>query len=501
MSHHPSELQSLVEGHLAGALEEAQQERLMNLLHADVEARKLFLEYMDLNAELQWSLHSSRGARLATENEDVPVAASTGFAPIMFEASPPQGDAAAWPFGISGGPLVMLMGGLCALTLITVGLVVVSGRPPAEHATEPKTVEIAAQPQPSSLQLASGMAKLMLPNVGYVVLEGPGEFTLLSEKRARLSSGRIKMRVTEVTGRGFVVETPYGEITDLGTEFGVDLNEQGKAGLVVFEGSVDLRVGNNKQEQKPTDDKAQRLVGGEGVVFNDRGHFDRIGSISTGNVGTFLRSSETSADGSVPLIVEVADNLRTSETKKFYEIVSSGLKEDSLAYVDRPEHDWNGLTKDGMPTYLLGADYVKPFCDDKARNDVKVSVTISRPAKLYVFVDSRLKPPAWLKREFRNTGDKIGLDIGNWRAPTPDLDSDRNRGKGPGNKVDHAFSVWERTITKPGKVSLGPNPENRTKYGNAGMYGIAAVPVSASEAASAASRNARQSIISKSKAH
>ena len=43
-------------------------------------------------------------------------------------------------------------------------------------------------------------------------------------------------------GKGFVVETPYGEITDQGTEFGIDLTEKGQAGLVVFEGAVDLRV-------------------------------------------------------------------------------------------------------------------------------------------------------------------------------------------------------------------------------------------------------------------
>lgn len=475
MSHSSAELQSLIERHLAGKLEAAQQDRLTDLLTAGPEARRVFLEYMDLNAELLWSLQSTCGAQLATQGTEQRLARPTALGPILFNADASPETAAGWPFRIPGGMLTVLLSSFFGLLFVALGLVTQYGQAPADRPGTPKPAELATQSPASSLQLTSGMAKLVLPKVGYVVLEGPGEFTLLSEKRARLTSGRIKMRVTEIFGRGFVVETPYGEITDLGTEFGVDLNEQGKAGLVVFEGAVDLRVGNAEQAQAATVDNAQRLVGGEGVVFNDRGHFDRIGSISTGNVGTFLRTSEKSADGSAPLIEKVVDNLRTTETKKFYEIVPGGFKEDALAYVDRPEHEWNGLTKSGIPKYLLGADYVKPFCDDKARSDVKVSVTLSRPAKLFVFIDSRLKPPTWLKRKFRNTGDKIGLDVGNWRAPTPNLDSDRNRGVGPGEEVDHAFSIWERTITRPGVVTLGPNPENKTKYGNAAMYGIVAI--------------------------
>lgn len=82
-------------------------------------------------------------------------------------------------------------------------------------------------------QLVSGTTRFTLPKVGYVIVEGPAEFNLLSPMRARLNSGRIKMRVTEESGHGFVVETPYGEVTDLGTEFGIDMSEKGKAGLVV----------------------------------------------------------------------------------------------------------------------------------------------------------------------------------------------------------------------------------------------------------------------------
>lgn len=470
MPRHPSEMQFLIEGYLANTLDETQQQQLLGALRADEAARRLYLEYMDLNAELQWTMQSRDGVRLAGE-PGAATATGAPLAPLVFEAENTQGGASL--FGPSPKPWALLLGGLLA-TLGVVWLTLFSppGRPPVEEPAARH--EPVAESFPTSLQLASGMAKLVIPKVGYVVLEGPGEFTLLNEKRARLSSGRIKMRVTEVTGRGFVVETPYGEITDLGTEFGVDLTEHGKAGLVVFEGSVDLRVAKSQQQAVDTSEAAQRLVGGEGVVFGHNGQFDRIGSILTGKVGTFLRHNEKSADGSLPLIVEVSDNLRTAETMKFYEIVPGGLREDVLAYVDRPEHEWNGMTEQGMPRHLIGADYIKTFCDDKWRTDIEIKVTLSRPAKLYVFYDEMLKPPKWLEKRFRKTSDTIGRDLGKW----PPIGRPVESAAGAGVSIDHTFSVWQRTVRKPGVVTLGSNG----RFGLNGkpspyphMYGIAAV--------------------------
>jgi len=132
--------------------------------------------------------------------------------------------------------------------------------------------------------------------------------------------------------------------------------------------------------------------------------------------------------GREPLISDVRDNIERDPTMlSFYEIIPGGMAEDALAYVDRVAHQYNGVTAEGLPS-CLGADYVKTFNRDKYNRKLKLinsskdsersrlEVTLSAPAKLYVLFDNRWPPPRWLTREFRDTGDDIGLDRGPFQS-------------------------------------------------------------------------------------
>nr|ALS90908.1 FecR protein [uncultured bacterium] len=318
----------------------------------------------------------------------------------------------------------------------------------------------------SSLRLGPGTVNLKLSGIGDVIIEGPAQFDMLSAKRARLSTGRIKMRVTEESGRGFIVETPYGEITDLGTEFGIDLTEKDQAGLVVFEGAVDLRVA----EANPLESaQVERLVGGEGVIFNRGGPVDRISSIVTGSVPTFLQNNKGEREGGSKVFRRVIDNSKNS--RKYYEVVPGGLHEDALMHVDRP-HQWNGLTPVGMPSYLVGADYVKTFSRDGAEQSIEIFVTMGCPSTLYVIFDDRVPAPAWLRKNFTDTGDKIGADAAAWGRK-------RNRALavGPGESIDETFTIWARTVSEPETIVLGANEGVVKGSGIGSMYGFAAVPL------------------------
>ena len=125
------------------------------------------------------------------------------------------------------------------------------------------------------------------------------------------------------------------------------------------------------------------------------------------------------------------------------------LREDAPCFVDR-SHQWNGLDARGMPEFLLGADYVMPFNDDKFISDLKVDVTIARPSTLYVFFDDNMPVPEWLQKDFKDTGVDIGLDGAKtvWHK-------DHAIGAGPGTSIDFPFSVWSREVPKAGNVSLG----------------------------------------------
>jgi hypothetical protein len=317
----------------------------------------------------------------------------------------------------------------------------------------------------NSVRIDSGSVTLSLEKVGSVIVDGPAEFDFLGPMRARLTRGRIKMHVSEISGRGFVVETPFGNVMDLGTEFGLEVSEQGHAGVVVFDGAVDLQVAESSEN--PDFSRVERLVRGEGLAFNEDGQLNRIMSIITGSGPTFQQQI---AEGRTPVILQVTDNQQTTETKKFYEIVSGGLREDALAYVDRP-HEWNGATSEGIPPYLLGADYVKTFNNNKVRKDMEIHVTLAQPAKLYVFFDKRLVPPSWLQDNFKKTSDTIGLDVDKWAGSKLPA----QKGNGAGVSIDARFGIWEQVVKQPGTVRLGANTKsNKT---SSGMYGIAAVAI------------------------
>jgi hypothetical protein len=65
-------------------------------------------------------------------------------------------------------------------------------------------------------------------------------------------------------------------------------------------------------------------------------------------------------------------------------IAPNSLDEDKLCFVDRP-HQYNSI-----PIDLLGAEYVMVSNDDKTQADFSLNVTLSQPARLYLFLDNRL---------------------------------------------------------------------------------------------------------------
>ena len=277
---------------------------------------------------------------------------------------------------------------------------------------------------------------------------------MIGPKRGRLDAGRIRVRVCEETGKGFTIETPDGEVVDLGTEFGLEVSNKQKTGLVVFQGAVDLKIKDDPSAKGPA--SSQRLVQGDAVSFMKGGSGTRVMSVLTGGVPTFRQLDDLPAGESAPLIENVADNLRSVDAKNFYEIRPKGLHEKVLAYADRAEYEWTGLASGDAGALLNGADYIKSFNGDKLENDLQITVTLSRPAKLFVLFDRRLPVPDWLKSDFADTGSKLTM---NEHTQNPQRE----------------FSIWEQTVPKPGQVVLGPCQEKGECY--VSMYGIAALPL------------------------
>lgn len=455
----PSLFAQLVEG----TISEEQFRTLAKCLAGNPSAQDQYREYIELHAMLLYE-HQPQPAAITVPESDLSL-----LEKLVGDPSPTPGVLGTRQPMFSVWPLTVFAL-LCVLGVVTYQLMRQdAAKPPVQQAQSAPPLDQKPAGM-SSIRLRAGSAEVKLPGVGHVIVDGTTEFTLLDSKRARLDRGRIKMRVTEKTGRGFVVETPFGNVMDLGTEFGLDVSGKGKAGVVVFDGAVDLQVA--EAADKPGFSRVERLQSGEGLAFSEGGKLDRIMSIVTGRSATFQPSDESIEGGSRPLIVNVSDNLPGATTRKFYEIVPGGFGEDARAYVDRV-YQWNGLDETGIPSFLLGADYVLPFNDDKAKQ-LELTLTLAAPATVYVLFDDRGTPPKWLRHGFVDTGDDIGMDEDQGDAPRKHKKFEFKLGKGAGQSIDYVFSIWKRDIHQAGPVFLGPRdgqPKSRS------MYGIVVTPL------------------------
>lgn len=102
--------------------------------------------------------------------------------------------------------------------------------------------------EPGSLRLKSGLAQIVFYSGARVVIEGPAELQLISPAEVSCPGGRLTADVPP-QARGFRVNTPEMNVTDLGTAFGLDVKPR-RTELHVFKGIVEFQppVGKAKQE-------------------------------------------------------------------------------------------------------------------------------------------------------------------------------------------------------------------------------------------------------------
>jgi hypothetical protein len=111
---------------------------------------------------------------------------------------------------------------------------------------ETNAVEIGSSLPSRWLHLKSGAVQIEFYSGARVILEGPSSLHLISQGEARLDYGKLSARVPE-PAHGFKVYTPDLTVTDLGTEFGLNLQKSQPAKLEVFEGKVEFATDATNQ--------------------------------------------------------------------------------------------------------------------------------------------------------------------------------------------------------------------------------------------------------------
>jgi hypothetical protein len=324
------------------------------------------------------------------------------------------------------------------------------------------------------LSSTGGRYTLQFRDGSTVQVVGPASLEIKSNMLVQLDRGQVTAHVPKGCS-GFTVTSAFVNVIDQGTEFGFSVDGD-RANVVVFDGKVDVKT-NRGQRSAP-----KRLIQGEAIKVDQHGEMGRLADVRRDVQGRWWTDARSGPERQV--IASVSDNIHGGDAGKVfacYQTTFEGLYEDALAFSDNPHHQWNGLTSEGIPDFLRGADYVRTFNHYRYMAFFKMTIELSRPANLYVFTDNRIPPPTWLVEQFEDTGVDIGLDEGPWLEDIPpeyrkfDVNT---TAVGAGKSIDNVFSVWRRRCTDGKPITLGDAGETGSEGGQGrAMYGVAATPL------------------------
>ena len=114
------------------------------------------------------------------------------------------------------------------------------------------------------LTLTAGFAEITTQRGAVAILEAPCTVQMIDSPNAlRLHAGKMVGICETQSSKGFMVRTPYMDVTDLGTRFGVSASEQA-ATVRVFQGSVHL-------DQPGATSEPLLLLAGQGAEVDRQG--------------------------------------------------------------------------------------------------------------------------------------------------------------------------------------------------------------------------------------
>ena len=119
----------------------------------------------------------------------------------------------------------------------------------------------------SRLNLKSGLVQVRYENGVRVNLEGPVTYEVSGPNQGTLFLGKMSALVNH-EANGFTVQTPVGQVIDLGTEFGINVAQNRNTQVQVFDGHVNLVLPENGKDEKQS--KPVNLAKGDSVFVDPR---------------------------------------------------------------------------------------------------------------------------------------------------------------------------------------------------------------------------------------
>ena len=235
-------IEEVIIAHLHDEASTDEVRRLFEWVCADPENAKEFARYGLLHAQLRGQLSGEQRAR---ESGEFPTADRTK-PKVTLESTGRHYHAKVGTRRFKSRFSYLLAGSLAAsllVALLGVGLKKADDRPVTQQpgtrnpfATIAQTVDatwggersfakgdrVAAE----TLDLREGFVRLELDGGVRVTLQGPARLAMITPDRARLASGMLTATVPPGE-EGFRVDTPNVEVTDLGTAFGIHVDNDG----------------------------------------------------------------------------------------------------------------------------------------------------------------------------------------------------------------------------------------------------------------------------------
>jgi hypothetical protein len=99
----------------------------------------------------------------------------------------------------------------------------------------------------TEIALMSGLMEITYDTGAKVILQGPVMYQVESKNGGYMSTGKLTGKVENPNAKGFAVRTPTAVVTDLGTEFGVEVNADGITHAQVFVGTVRVETSGGQK--------------------------------------------------------------------------------------------------------------------------------------------------------------------------------------------------------------------------------------------------------------
>lgn len=178
------------------------------------------------------------------------------------------------------------------------------------------------------LFLQTGLIEIVFDKGAKVLLEAPAAFRLESSDHMILHTGQLFALVSG-NAKGFAVDTPSSRVIDLGTEFGIRVEQNGTSDLHMFKGKAELTSSSGNEDKQ-----VLTLTAGQATRVDTNGQVRDIPISEQAFVRNFYSRTEFVWRGQKLCLVDLAgkgNGLGTGNTNVFVD-PKEGYKESLYCY-------------------------------------------------------------------------------------------------------------------------------------------------------------------------